>query len=111
MLWNVHIRKRRGDAENIKHRQCSFPYHWKQCRSILSGVQLSQQQIDFVTLLVHPGKGIGGYIQRITGKCAGGQRFILVYDRILPEIQRHQFLIHIRPPVLFSFFSYYIIQM
>ena len=34
-----------------------------------------------------------------------------IYDRILPEIQRHQFLIHSLPPVLFSFFSHYIIQM
>ena len=74
-------------------------------------MKTDQQQIDFVTLLVHPGKGIGGYIQRITGEGADGQCFRFVYDRILPEVQRHQFLIHIRPPVLFSFFSYYIIQM
>ena len=95
-------------TENIQHCQCSFPCHRKERRSVLSGVQQTKQQIDFFALLVHLSNGIRRNIQRITGKSAGRKCFVLIYDRILPKIQCHQFLIHARPPVpVFSFLSLY----
>ena len=68
----------------------------------------SKQQIDFLALLVHLCDGIRRDIQRITGKHADRECFALIYDRILPEVQCHQFLVHAYPPVLFFHFSNYI---
>ena len=38
VLWYIHIGERRSFAENIQHRQSSFPCNRTECRSILSGV-------------------------------------------------------------------------
>ena len=110
VFWNVHVGKRRSFAENIQHFQSSVPCHRKERRSILSCVQHTKQQIDFLALLVHLGKSICRNIQRITGKSADRKCFALIYDRILPKIQCHQFLIHTRPPVLFFHFFHYTMQ-
>ena len=111
VFWNIHVGERRCFTENIKHRQSSFPCHRKECRSVLSGVQHSKQQIDFFALLIHLCNGIRRNIQRITGKSADRECFALIYDRILPKIQCHQFLIHACPLVLFFYFSNYTMQM
>ena len=104
VLWYIHMGERRRFTENTQHCKCSFPCHRKECGSVLSGVQHSKQQIDFLTLLIHLFNGIRRNIQRITGKSADRKCFTLIYDRILPKVQCHHFSIHAYPPVLFFHF-------
>ena len=111
VFWNIHIGEWRRFTENIQHCQSSFPYHRKECRSILFRIHRPKHKIDFLALLVHFRNGIRRNIQRITGKSTDRKCFSLIYDRILPKIQCHKFLIHACPPVLFFHFSNYTMQM
>ena len=70
VFWNIHVGERRYFTENTQHYQSGIPCHRKECRSVLSCVQHTKQQIDFLALLVHLGKSICRNIQRITGKSA-----------------------------------------
>ena len=64
-----------------------------------------RSELDY---LVHFCNSIRRNIQRITGKSTDRKYFALIYDRILPEVQCHQFLVHAY--LLSCFFTFLIVS-